>query len=80
VCAVDRYPVGSDGAGDEALVDAGAVEVGAPDRVGDGVRPVDVGVVDRHAVGDVGAGDEVLIGAGAVEVGAPYRAFVWFAQ
>src|SRR5262245_24116606 len=40
--AVDRHPVRARGAGDEALVGPGAVEVGPPDRPGPEVGPVDV--------------------------------------
>ena len=51
MCAgVDRDAVRGAGAGDEVLVGAGAVEVGAADRVRCRVvRPVDVAGVDRDA-------------------------------
>ena len=81
---VDRQPIAAAGF-DEALIDARAVEVGAPDReVGHagrrygqvGVVPVDVGAVDRHLSRVADPADEVRIDARAVKVGAPDRAGV----
>src|SRR5262249_30178463 len=71
-------PAGGLDPGDEGLVDAGAIQVGAPDRPRAGarvqhVRPVDVRRVDRYPVGLRAALDEVLDRPGAVEVGAPDR-------
>jgi hypothetical protein len=61
VAAVDGDALGAVGVVDEALVDAGAVEVGPADRVRVEIGPVDVPVVDRHALGKDRAGDEVLV-------------------
>src|ERR1039458_967277 len=74
---VDRHPDRSSSSdGDEALVDARAVEAGAPDRAVAPVGPVDVPGVDRQRVRHVGTGDEPLVDAGAVEIRAPDRAAV----
>src|SRR5262249_13802581 len=74
VRSIQRDPAAATGvAGDEVLVDPGAVEVGARDRAGVGFGPGDVGAVGRQPAraGGEGGGDEVLVGPGAVEVGAP---------
>ena len=72
--AVDRHPVRAARAGDEALIDARAVQVRPPDRVAGAVGPVDVLAVDRHPERAARAGDEALIDARAVEVRPPDRA------
>src|ERR1039458_5600683 len=72
---VDRHPDRSSSSdGDEALVDARAVEAGAPDRAVAPVGPVDVPGVDRQRVRHVSAGDETLVDGRAGEFSAPYRA------
>ena len=80
VGAVDRDRDRSDraaDAGDEVVVDAGAIEVGAPDRVGVRafveVGPADVGAVDRHVGGTTDPVDEALVDARPIEVGATDR-------
>jgi transposase len=72
VPSIDHERIAGD-AGDEALVGAGAVEVGASDRVVLVVDPVDVGCVDRDAGGKGGAADESLVDRRAVVVGAADR-------
>src|SRR5215831_16582357 len=56
VRAVDGDPLRPAG-GDEKLVHAVAIEVGAPDPAGAGVHPVDEGVVDCHSLGIRGTRD-----------------------
>ena len=73
VLAVDGDALGVGGAGDEVVVDGGAVEVGAPDRSVRVVRPVDVLAVDRDPESWTVGGDEALICAGPVEVRAADR-------
>ena len=58
---------------DEGLLDAAAVEVGAPDGARM-VGPVDMGVVDRDPLRAAEGGDEVLLDSRAVEVGPSDRA------
>ena len=74
-CApVDRDALGVVGAGDEAVVDVAAVEVGAPDRAPLlVVRPVDVLAIDGDPECSVAGRDEALIHAGAVVVRATNR-------
>src|ERR1017187_7021516 len=70
----DRSPSSN---GEEALINATAVETGAPDRAIAPGGPVDVIGVDRQRVRPVGASDEPLVDARAVEVRAPDRAAVF---
>src|SRR5438128_189778 len=61
--------------GDEPLVDARPVQVGAPDRVfTEPTDPVDVCAVGYHVIERADAGsDEALVDAGPVQVRAPDR-------
>jgi hypothetical protein len=61
---------GAGGAGDEALVDAGSIELGAADRPVDIVAPVHVVERNGKAAGVVSASDEVPVGVRTIDVGA----------
>jgi len=63
--------------GDEALIDARSVQVGAPERrpaLPDiQVRPVDVRAVDSHPARTGGAVYEAVVDTRAIQIGAPDR-------
>lgn len=62
VRVIDRQPARAADAGDESLVNARPVQVGAPDRVHATIRPIDACRVDRDCGHANGTGDEALIG------------------
>ena len=69
--AIDRHELRVH-AGNEALIDLGAVEVRPRDRAGI-LGPVDVLAIDREPHRPAEAGDEALIDAGAIETRPPDR-------
>jgi hypothetical protein len=74
VVGVDRDSLGPVGAGYEARLDVGAVELRAADRVAGEVAPIEEAAVDREPGRGADAGNEVGLDIAAVQVRAADRA------